>query len=394
MAENSKNFTKTWKQTEFFSINDESNPVYSFIKNSAIVSIHLYKFDNDPKKHLLLIGLDNYDTYNTDLLKIMIINQKIEDVALINFKSKAKILGAYDMNLDGLIDIVYYDSKDNLYILLNDDPYYLNVFVSSVKSVTVRNTPRIFVLDADNDKFPDIVTADVNNNNFGVLFNHGEEYWSKVRKFFQKNNYEDIDFKQESWNFIMLLNNYEEKLNTKGDIIDYTVFQTKSKKRLNFEIFAIFDNDLFWFVEKDLNIPANVNWGNHKMEQNYMYSMTTNNIVVDQQRDGTGLNYDFILEIDINGDEYPEFILYSIKQNSLYWIKKYVPYITGFGWDPNFWIYMIIYIYIVSSVVGMYEFYRLKKLNDQIAEEKLLKEREREMGTPSVNIFQTFDREN
>ena len=117
--------------------------------------------------------------------------------------------------------------------------------------------------------------------------------------------------------------------------------------------------------------------------------MTKCDIVVDQQEQDDKLDYHFIIDIDINNDFYPEFIIYSGKDNCLYWIKKYVPYLSGFGWNSNFWIYICIYIYIVSSFLGMYEFYRFKRLNDQISIGKLLKTEDKHVS-PDVNLFSSF----
>jgi hypothetical protein len=85
--------------------------------------------------------------------------------------------------------------------------------------------------------------------------------------------------------------------------------------------------------------------------------------------------YDFITEIDVNEDNFIELIIYSNSLSSLYWMKQSEPFITSFGWNAKFWIYLIIFIYTASSIVGIYEFYKLKRLNDKFAQEKaLLKE--------------------
>jgi hypothetical protein len=53
-------------------------------------------------------------SHDVNLLKIKIINQKIDDIALIAFKENVKILGAYDMNMDNFIDILYADQYNNV----------------------------------------------------------------------------------------------------------------------------------------------------------------------------------------------------------------------------------------------------------------------------------------
>jgi hypothetical protein len=109
------------------------------------------------------------------------------------------------------------------------------------------------------------------------------------------------------------------------------------------------------------------------MEMNYLYCMKKCDIVVDQESDSNTAKYDFLVDIDINSDSVVELIIYSNDKTSLYWVKKYVPFISGFGWNSDFWIYIILYIYILSSIVGIFEFYKLKKLNDELTQNNLVK---------------------
>jgi hypothetical protein len=388
MIENSMNLTDTWEETIFMDINDDSLPIRPFIKNSQVVSIHLSQYDNEENKQMLLVGLENYNDYSTNLLIVVITDEKVVNVSLIKFKHKVKFMGAYDMNNDGLIDVLYVDSYNNLYIMLNDDPYYWHLFVSNLNTVLVRGTPRLFIVDADHDGYADIITAEKIENTVGVFFNHGSKYWEDVKKFYQNSLNRAKVYSYKQWPFIPLIDVNEAGLE-KEAIRDFTVFQVSSNRRINFEIFAIYENNLYWFIEKNLNVPASFDWGSHKMLQNYMYCMTKCDIVVDQQKQDDKLDYHFIIDIDINNDLYPEFIIYSGKDNCLYWIKKYVPYLSGFGWNSNFWIYICIYIYIVSSFLGMYEFYRFKRLNDQISIGKLLKTEDKHVS-PDVNLFSSF----
>lgn len=382
-----QNFTKSWKENHFLDINDSGLAIAPFIRYSDIISIHLSQFDENPNKQLLLVGLQNYYDYSTNLLKIIIINEKIDNIALIKFMKKVRVIGAYDMNKDGLIDILYVDSSNKLFIMVNDDPYYWHVAVGTLNTVTVRNTPRLFIIDADGDNYPDIVAADKTQNTIGILFNNGLDYWDKVKKFYSMSKNKEEIFSTHPWTFIPLIDVYEENIYNQ-EIRDFTLFQITSDRRINFEIFAIFQNKIYWFVEKELNVPS-MAWGDHKMKENYMYCMVKCNIVVDQQGADNSLDYHFILDIDINNDDYPEFILYSSRDNSLYWIKKYEPNLTGFGWNSNFWIYLIVYIYFISSFIGMFEFYRLKKLNDKMAAEKLLKEENKQYNS-DVPLYPPF----
>jgi hypothetical protein len=112
------------------------------------------------------------------------------------------------------------------------------------------------------------------------------------------------------------------------------VIETYTNKRLNFEIFAIYDQKLCWFVEKELKLSAKsaqIGWGDHRNPVNFQYSMTLNDIIKDETEFYKGseedekeaksnkysidydpdFDYDLIIDIDIDKDNYAELILYS-----------------------------------------------------------------------------------
>jgi hypothetical protein len=366
-----------WKETTFFDVNDENLMIKPLISNSEIITIHLYQFDAakyNGNRRLLLLKLQNYYDYSMSLLKIIISDESIDDISLIRINNNIRIIGAYDMNNDGLIDILYIDDSNTLNVMVNDDPYYWYVTIANLHPITIQNIPRIFLIDADGDGYPDIVTADTISNTIGLIFNEGKEFWMDVGKFFANGSNRNTIYKKKIGSFIPLIDVYSEKLSDKK-IKDFTVYQIADRRRINFEIFAIYEDKLYWFVEIDLNVPDSFEWGSHRTVQNYMYCMTKCEIVVEKQEVTDNLNYNMIFDIDMNSDRFPEFIVYSIEENSLFWIKKYTPYLTGFGWNSNFWIYIIIYIYLVSSVVGFYDFYNLKRLNDKMFRDKLIAEK-------------------
>lgn len=81
---------------------------------------------------------------------------------------------------------------------------------------------------------------------------------------------------------------------------------------------------------------------------------------------------DLIIDIDINFKDEPEFVIYNRTALTLYWIKKYEPYISGFGWDSSFWIYVIIFVYSMSLFLSAFEFLKLNKLTYLVQKEKLV----------------------
>ena len=206
---------------------------------------------------------------------------------------------------------MYFTIKQ-LYILYNDDPNYLSVFVTTLNTITINNIPRIFIIDSDRDGYPDILANDKGQNTIGLYFNKGKEYWNEIKKNFRENNFnKDLVYKKISWNFIPLIDIYEENLN--GKIIrDFTVLKVESNSRVNFEVFILYDDQLVWFIEKKIDMKLLTG---KKIEQNYSYCMSRCNIVLDHQSEN--IIYNMIMDIDINNDMYPEFIVYSESNNSL-----------------------------------------------------------------------------
>jgi hypothetical protein len=68
-------------------------------------------------KHLLLLNFYHYGELTTDILKINLIDSEIDfkNIDLLRLNKNAHIIGAYDMNKDGLIDIIYCDSNFNVF---------------------------------------------------------------------------------------------------------------------------------------------------------------------------------------------------------------------------------------------------------------------------------------
>jgi hypothetical protein len=59
--------------------------------------------------------VENVYDYSCYFVKIRIVDEKIDSTALITVKiKKVTIVGAYDMNSDGLIDMLYQDEMGNV----------------------------------------------------------------------------------------------------------------------------------------------------------------------------------------------------------------------------------------------------------------------------------------
>lgn len=288
--------------------------------------------------------------------------------------------------------------------MVNDDPYYYSVYISQIYSVYETNrVPRLFISDNNYDKFPDIVTGDSKDNSIGFLFNPGQKFWDKAKIYYIENNYDNNKiYREKVWTYIPLYNIYQYKLNDKK-LLDYQLIPVKhsSTKRINFEIFAVYEIGVYWFIEEKLNFTPSIISYSRSQQKNYIYCMVKADIIIDksskieleaindnekEKEKNNNLNdekryYSMIVSTDINNDYFNEFILYSI--DSLYLIKKYTPYISGFGWNSGFWIYICIYIYIISSIIGLCEFYKLSGLLKNINEtEEFLSEKK---STYTVN---------
>jgi hypothetical protein len=358
---NTKNY---WEEALFMSINDAT--ISSFIKitkYSKIKSIDIYNM-NDDDYQILLLNIENMHTRICNLIKIRIKDEKIITIDRIGSDfNNITIIGLYDMNNDGLIDILYFDSNNILYVYLNQDPYYFAIEIYKINPTMLENSPRIFIFDANKDLYPDIITGDTKENTISLLLNPGKKYWKKIIDYY--NNQKKADkseiYKDISWQYLSLIDSEKEDL-TKERLKDFTIIMIDKSKRISFEIVAIFGNNIYWFIEKD-----NTRYSSKKSTYHHLAdSMKKCEIFIEKLNGNDKKSeYDVILDIDLNKDKYPEFILYSYKLENMIYIQRKETMISQYGWSQAFWIYLMIGIYTLATIVGGIEFYRLKNVNEK-----------------------------
>ena len=154
-------------------------------------------------------------------------------------------------------------------------------------------------------------------------------------------------------------------------------------KRIAFEIIGLFGNNIYWFIEKENN---NMHSSQHSIYQHLINSMTKCNIFIEKLDENNSKNeYDLILDIDLNKDKYPEFLLYSYKLQNMIYIQRKETNITQYGWSQSFWIYLMIGIYTLATAIGGIEFYRMKNVNEKYSSRNpsLINN---ELGNKSQNI--------
>ena len=159
-----------------------------------------------------------------------------------------------------------------------------------------------------------------------------------------------------------LIDTEKEKLSTEK-LKDFTIIMIDKSKRISFEIISIFGNKIYWFIEKDNNKGHTLT---NSIYQYLINSMVKCEIFIDKNN-GNDMNdsYDIILDIDLNNDNYPEFVLYSYKQQKMIYMQRNEILLTQYGWSQAFWIYLMIGIYTMSSIIGGVEFYRIKNVNEK-----------------------------
>ena len=350
---------KYWEEKTFVDIKDSTFAslisISSYIK---IKSTNLFEIDNN--QQMLIINMENINTHKCRLLKLKMKNEKIISSYVIGSDMyDITILGLFDINNDGLIDILYMDSYNSLYIYLNQDPNYYSIEIAKIKPTKIANEPRIFIYDANKDLYPDIIVGDTDENSVALLLNPGKNYWKKVIKYFDGVSEKINNYNGNYWDYLLLIDTkYLQNMKLK----DFTIVLTDHSKKLTFEIVAIYDNKVYWFIEKEN--------GYHSQ---YLYhylvgSLNKCNIFIEKlNHDDSENGYDFILDVDLNNDNYPEFLLYSSKEKSLLYIQRSEKNIISYGWSQRFWIYLMIGIYSISTILGIAEFYRLKTVNEHFS---------------------------
>ena len=358
---NTKNY---WEEALFLSLSDISiSSLVKITKYTKIKSMDIYKKHN---YQILLLNIENIHTHACNLIQIRVKDEKIITIDGIGGEFKnINIIGLYDMNNDGLVDIVYVDSNNILYIYLNQDPFYFPIEVCKINPTMIDNLPRIFILDANKDLYPDIITGDTEENTISLLLNPGKNYWKKIIDYYyyQKNKVKTGIYKDITWQYISLIDTVNENLSNEK-LKDFTVIMIDKSKKLSFEIVGIFGNKIYWFIENDSYNALSPK----KTIYNYLiHSMKKCEIFIEKLNGYAISEYDVILDIDLNKDKYPEFILYSYKLQNMIYIQRSETEISQYGWSQAFWIYLMIGIYTMSTIIGGIEFYRLKNVNEKFS---------------------------
>lgn len=357
------NTKKYWEETIFLSITDSSfTELLHITKYTKIKSLDIYKVKNGDYE-ILLLNLENIHTHSCKLIKIRIKEEKIISIDGIGTELKnINIVGLYDMNNDGLIDILYIDSNNILYIYLNQDPYYFSIELFKLNPTMIDNLPRLFIFDANKDMYPDIITGDTKENTISLLLNPGRNYWKKILDFYDKKDADKSEvYKDASWQYLPLIDSKEQNIIDK--IKDFTIIMIDKSKRLSFEIVGIFGSRIYWFIEKDNN-----NGYSQSIYQHLINSFLKCNIFIEKLNgDDIDNDYDIIIDIDLNKDLYPEFIIYSYNLQNMIYIQRKETILTQYGWSQSFWIYLMIGIYTMSTIIGGLEFYRLKNVNEKFS---------------------------
>ena len=358
---NTKNY---WDETLFLSLEDES--ISSIIKinsYSKIKSLNIYTQKNGDYQ-ILILNIEQVDTLACNIIQIRIKQERIISIDKIGKElNDIKIVGLFDMNNDGLIDILYFDSNNILYVYLNQVIYYYSIEIYKINPTFIDKSPRIFIIDANKDLYPDIITGDTEENTISILLNPGRNYWKKIINYYERKNadkneiYTDI-----AWQYLPLIDTEKEKLSTEK-LKDFTIIMIDKSKRISFEIISIFGNKIYWFIAKDNNKGHTLT---NSIYQYLINSMVKCEIFIDKNN-GNDMNdsYDIILDIDLNNDNYPEFVLYSYKQQKMIYMQRNEILLTQYGWSQAFWIYLMIGIYTMSSIIGGVEFYRIKNVNEK-----------------------------
>ena len=381
-----------WEETLFLSIEDPSICSSITINDySKIKSLHIYRQKNGDYQ-ILLLNLEQTDTKKCNLFKIRMKEERIISIDKIgNELNDITIVGLFDMNNDGLIDILYINTYNVLYVYLNQDPFYYSIEIYNINPTFIDNSPRIFVIDANKDLYPDIITGDTNTNTISLLLNPGRNYWKKINNYYaKKKNGKNEIYADISWQYLPLIDSEREKL-SKEQLKDFTIIMIDKSKRISFEIIGIFGNKIYWFIEKDNNNGLSMT---HSIYQYLINSMVKCEIFIEKYNGNDMVNaYDIILDIDVNNDNYPEFVLYSYKYKKMIYIQRNEILLTQYGWSQAFWIYLMIGIYTMSSIIGGIEFYRIKNVNEKYHHSLMNNEdkkepKEIELNQINVNNYQ------
>ena len=315
------------KREQFTSEKDNSGDLedwvgtdlYTVGKDTRIVDFFIQDMNHDGKPEIVM-ALRHKDGVYTILEMIFTEFETMEfNVLELWFENQGilQLLGACSLNNENKLDLVYLSSEYKLEYVENKDPSYNKRVMVDTPLATETRLKRFYSVDFNNDGETEFIFLD----NEGVKFLYLEKSsrtWQL--EFIYPGELPDIALahitKPSNSDLILVHSDYLTWLSTFSELKE-PMFSWRDKGYLEFPI--EFENSYQW---KSL-------------------------LVSDLENSG---------EVD--------FLLHTL--DSIYWGRKKKLGLEGLGWEPNFWIYLMSYVILMSMAAGLFHSYYSEHLEEEL----------------------------
>eukprot|EP00357_Protocruzia_adherens_P002613 CAMPEP_0115006250 /NCGR_PEP_ID=MMETSP0216-20121206/20382_1 /TAXON_ID=223996 /ORGANISM="Protocruzia adherens, Strain Boccale" /LENGTH=518 /DNA_ID=CAMNT_0002372785 /DNA_START=116 /DNA_END=1672 /DNA_ORIENTATION=- len=339
--------SSAWRGIPFW----ESHKVFS-LDDVATLSSRTYRMDsllledfNSDGKTDILVVIDeiiadhtNGNIEKSSTLYVLFQGDDGEFSAEANIFDNTGIYPILAHNFDGddkqLKDVLYLQDS-HLHIAFNNDPVWSTQLIYTDATFSRDSlTFNILLADVNRDGYPDIVLPHNDNGQVGYLVNPSGS-------------------SEGSWEWVTI----DE---AEGDEIPQDIISVDVDEDGSTDFFTIQNGELKWYHQFKARTDIE-DYFNH-------FNIFPINITPEEDR----YNWNRLMVMPHTSGYKTRLIVIEKESCRVDWIRKRELALTGFGWDPNFWLYLMIYTIVVSLSVGTIHAYCLKKLERDPIGEKLI----------------------
>jgi hypothetical protein len=300
-----------WKQTVLYTVHGDFlliDMIATDINFDNIQDVIAVMKRNDGQTFLLEVVFTDAAHTNFYSSELAFENQGIKQV-----------LGVLDVNKDGKNDFVYLSSLNQLAYVANQDPVYTSQVIWGDPLDISSRLKSYFIIDFNQDGLTDFVLPV--SGDLVLIKQVTTDKWEKhALKTSQIKDVALAKLRTDYLDFILLLNSQVAVLS-----------QTEVNKQGESDyVWTAADGKVYGFALTLLDLNSEVVWSR-------------------------------LLAADLVGDGNLDLVLYSNTQRMIGWGRRAVQ-VSDFGWNPNFWMLLMIYVMVMSLILGLAHTAYLKKL--------------------------------
>jgi hypothetical protein len=294
--------------------------VISMERNIKVIDVISHDLDRDGHDDIILALKDN-DRYS--LIQLFLEDpdhNKFKRLDL-QFENEGikQLLDVVEIDNSGWEVIIYLTVYDKLASIVNHDPLYKSEYILPDKLQVPYTLHKFYSLDIDEDGLIDFLFP-IRNRLVLVTRENGRTW---IEKTIAHGKLMDISMSRtltpSHFDIILL---WKDSVS----LLTQTLITNDNSNEFFLYAWSTPRGRVYGYKERSINLSDGHDWTSCSME--------------DLKQDGS---------IDL--------LLYSEEESIIYWGRKIVATVLDFGWDPNFWIYLMYYVIVLSLVVGLVHAY-------------------------------------